>query len=126
LSQIRVFLPEALITEPEPVHHPGSEIFHDHIGTQDQAPQRGPTLVAACVDHERAFVAVHHGESRTDTVARRNTSAHQIALSGFDLDHVRTLIAEDGRTDGAGIDRSEVDDPDAGQRPRESVCDCTL
>ena len=50
------------VTETEPVHHAGAEVFNQHVRRFDQAPQH--LCAARCLQIERnaLLVAVHHQE----------------------------------------------------------------
>ena len=51
-------------TEPEPLHHPGPEVVHHHVGLPDQLLQQLDALGALQVERDRAGVEVDLDEAR--------------------------------------------------------------
>ena len=50
------------VTETELVHHPGAEVFDQHVGLLDQAPQHLGAARCLQIERNALLVAVHHQE----------------------------------------------------------------
>src|SRR3546814_19777553 len=57
IDQRRIFGPEALGAEPEPLHHAGTEAFDEPVGAPDQRPGDAETRGAMEINRARAHRA---------------------------------------------------------------------
>jgi hypothetical protein len=55
---------ERVGAEPEPVHHPGTEVLDQHVGVADQPAQPVEVVRVLEVEHHRPLRAVHRQEVR--------------------------------------------------------------
>src|SRR5207245_6491361 len=108
-----------LVAQPEPLHHPGAEVFGDDIGLPDQAARDVLTLDSLQIDDDAALVAVEQQREIAvgRIVRRRPQPPRPVAVRGpLNLDHIG---AEPGQHLGAGrpgLVVGEVDDADAFER----------
>jgi len=92
INQTRILFRQHLVTEPEPVHRAGPEIFDDHVGIFCKAQRDVAPFFGLQINAQTALIAVVHGEVAgpgTGQVPRR------VACDRFDLDHIGTHIGED-------------------------------
>ena len=62
-DQARVFVPQFLIAEAEPVHHPGTERFHDHVCTSNHRSEGVPAFPCFQVNGKGPLVAIEADEA---------------------------------------------------------------
>ena len=62
VDQGRVRLADFGVTETEPVHHAGAEVFNQHVRRSDQAPQHLRAARCLQIQGNALLVAVHHQE----------------------------------------------------------------
>ncbi|EWS65196.1 hypothetical protein Y695_01560 [Hydrogenophaga sp. T4] len=109
---------DALVVQPEPGDGGRAEVVHEDIGAFDQAPHRSRALRRFEVKRHAALVAVQVQEQRTHAgMASGADPACRVALRGFNLDHVRAMVAKDLGGVGPHQHRAEVDHPHALEWP---------
>lgn len=90
------------------------------VGAFDQVPHRGHALQRLEVERHAALVAVQVQKQRTHAgMASGVDPAGRIALGGFNLDHVRAMVAKNLGGVGPHQHCAEVNRPHARQRPRK-------
>ncbi len=103
------------------------EVFDQHIGVREQAPDERGALRCGEVDRDRALVAIGAQvvaalrRLRAARVAqeRRPPRARLVIDAGpLDLEHVRAEVAQHLRAGRPGEDTAEIEDRDAVERPR--------
>jgi hypothetical protein len=119
--QPRVELAQPLICEPEPVHHPGPEVLHQHVGPLDQPGQDVAVGVGLEVEDQRLLVAVgRHEVRRLARVAgpheRRAPAAGVVAGGRLHLDHPGALVGQHHRGVRARQRPGQVEDEQVGER----------
>jgi hypothetical protein len=101
---------QIIIVEPHRRHHPGAEIFNQHIGLRGQLFEHRASLGMAQIQGHGALVAVERREIPAEPVADRALPAHRVARArGFDLDDLRTHVAQQHRAERPGKDAGQVD-----------------
>ena len=95
-NDARIDVPERLVAEAEPVHHPGAEIVDHHVGVAYQVVDHLLALLRLGVDFHRALIAVERGIDRV-VEAFLGTLVEEMARQvagarSFDLDHIGAEI----------------------------------
>jgi hypothetical protein len=94
-DQARVDGLQGLGAQAPAFHGPGAEVFDQHIGVQHQLAHDVLCGRVFEVQRQRAFVARLHLPPDRGAVFEQAPLAQRIASDGrFDLDHVRTKIAQ--------------------------------
>ena len=106
------------VTETEPVHHAGAEVFDQHVRRFDQAPQHLRAARRLQVQRDALLVAVHHQErGRLVADLGRNHVAGVVAGRNFlDLDDLGAHVGEHQRAGRARHDMRQIDDLQSTQR----------
>ena len=93
--------------------------MHQNIALPNQGQQHRRRLRLLQVEHERALVAIEVEEDVAHlAVPGRLGIPHDIASRRLDLDHLGAEVAQDLRRQRPQHNRRQIEDLDAGQRPR--------
>ena len=110
VDEPRVLLAQALVADPEAVHHAGPEGLEHHVGVERHAQERVAPPRVLEVDADGALAAVERVEGR-------RVGAHVVTRARvLDLDHVGAEVGEQQRAEPAGEQASEVEDAQPFQR----------
>ncbi|MGY4460118.1 hypothetical protein ACVWYI_004078 [Bradyrhizobium sp. LB13.1] len=120
IDQRREFFVQRLVSEAEALHRAGRKVLDQHVGVRDQPSQHRFAAVGLEVQHDAALVAVHHQEGgRLIADLRRHRMAGVVAIRRFlDLDDVGAHVGQHQGAGRPGHDMGEIDDLEAGKRPR--------
>ena len=123
-DDVRLDLPQRLVTEAEAVHRTGGEIIADDIGLLHQAADEVAAFFRLQIERQAFLAAVARREiaaavGTIDAVLERAADAHRIrAGHAFDLDDLGAEIGEDFRAERAGAGPGQVAEADAAQEVR--------
>ena len=126
VDQPRIDLLQNIVVQAEAGHDAGPEIFHQHIDLGDQFFDDGNRFRSLQVQHQAALAGVELAVGGAGAVAVGRAVAHQLALGGFDLDHLRTGIAEQAGAIGAGDGGGEVEHAQLGEGTGHMGRSCCL
>ena len=123
VNQARIDLQEFVIAQPQPVQDAGAEVFNEDIGVLDQRQKQGFALRRGEVDHDRAFVAVHHFDRAAAAVGEADVDAgggdevaHEIAAGPLDLDYIGAQVSQHRAGQRPQDEVGYIDHRDTGQR----------
>jgi len=119
VDQPRVDLAQPLPGEAEPCHRLRPHIVHQNIALPDQSREHRRRIRLFEVEHERALVAIEVEEDVAHlAMPGRLGIPHDVAGGRLDLDHLGAEVAEDLRRQRPQYDGRQIEDLDAGKRPR--------
>ena len=98
------------------LQHSGAEVLDHHVGLGDQAAQDVLTLGFAEVQGDGPLVAGDDLPPQAVAVLGQAVGAGGIAAGMLDLDDVGAPVAEQHRGDRSGVDGSQVQHPQPGER----------
>ena len=85
-----------------------AQVVDEYVGLPDQVEEDPPAVRVAQVEGDRPLALVHdHVGDGVDPVG--------VAGQRLDLDHVGTVVGENGAGEGPGQEGAQVDDPQPGQ-----------
>src|ERR687893_371065 len=95
VDEPRVDLVQFIVAEPETLHDPGPELFHQDVSTLDERPQNLPHLGRLEVELEAFLAAIQEGEVDAICAKFGSVRAHLVApLGSFDLDDMGTGLGK--------------------------------
>ena len=103
-------------------------IGDDDVGSLDESDHHGAAVGRREIEDHRALVAADVGPSEGVVAAHRAHAPHRVAGGRLDLDDVGAEIAEDRADERCGVERRELQHPDAVERaervghPRGAPC----
>ena len=94
----RVHRLDGLITEAQPVHHPGTEVLQQHIGPSGELYHQVSALFGFHVDGDALLAAVEHHEVGALAIPVGTKGAAFVAATRhLDLDHLGTQVGQHRR-----------------------------
>ncbi len=116
IDQPRVLLAHGLVAEPEPLHHAGAKLLHQHVGARDQIVGGGAAFFAFQVGDELLLAAVQHGEGRRVAAQKRRDHARGLAAGPLDLHDLGAGFGEHQGRERPRQQRGEIGDQNAFER----------
>ena len=110
VDAFRICLPHGFVPDAETIHHAGTELFDDDVGTlgEGQYPVCGPRFLEVNLD--ASFSAVQHGEGHALPVNEWRGMTSRITAGPLDLDYVGACLRQYQCCQGPRQQGREVED----------------
>ncbi|MEY9236048.1 hypothetical protein ABIF68_004365 [Bradyrhizobium japonicum] len=118
IDQLWIDRAQAVVVEPQPVHHAGAKVLDQDIGGRGEPAHRLLALLGLEIEHDAFLADVELAEYGAAPLAQRRPGAHRLAAAGLDLDDLGAHVGKHPRTMGTGDGGRKIQDPEA----REGLC----